>query len=55
MRASVDPAHPFYRNDCSLYDVFCDGKKLDLCITASEEDGYAICYATGDHGMIIID
>lgn len=42
MKVSVSKDDPGYVEDSPFYEVFLDGARLDLCVTADEEQGIAI-------------
>jgi len=44
VRASVDPADKGYKKDHYNYEVYLDGILLPNCITADEEEGWALVY-----------
>lgn len=37
------------------YKVYLDGKKLDYCFAANEEEGWADCYKKDDTGKFITE
>jgi len=53
MRLSVDKTDPGYSSDAFGATVTLDGKLLGRCITADEESGEALCYATDADGNVL--
>lgn len=50
MRLSVQKGDPGYSPFAVGAEVFCNGEKLQLCITADEERGYALVYSPDEEG-----
>jgi hypothetical protein len=41
MRLSADPSSPFFSPDAHRVGVYLDGRYLEHCVEASEEEGWA--------------
>ena len=57
MRVSADRDDPGFREYLIGSDIVieCDGKVIEKVITADEEAGTLLAYATGEDGEIILD
>lgn len=54
MRISADKHDPDYQpNIMSKYDVYFDGTRLDLVVTADEEAGVIVRCASDERGLIV--
>ncbi len=53
MRVSVDKNDPGYVEDYLYYRVFFNGEETNLVITADEEKGLIVCYATDENGKVV--
>lgn len=53
MRLNVDDVRK-----CGLMgkvEVYLDGERVHRCLEADEEEGYVVCYLTGENGELILD
>lgn len=55
MRISADEDDVGYHGIAHFAEVYLDGEKLDLCVTADEERGEAICLIRTPGGTILHD
>jgi hypothetical protein len=54
-RLSVDKSDPGYSADIVRYQPYLNGFRSKWVVTADEEQGYALLYATDDAGRAVID
>ena len=55
MRMSVKKDDPGYHKKAQWrYQPFLDGKKVDHCFTADEDQGYVMVHKTDDSGKIML-
>ena len=52
IRVSADQKDPGFRADFTRFEAYCNGKKLDYCVTADEERGHAVCRARDENGYM---
>lgn len=55
MRVSTQKDDPGFREDTYRFEVFLNGKRLDNCITADEEQMYVWVYKKGEDGKLSVD
>jgi hypothetical protein len=53
MRLSADKSDSNYHDIAFYAEVFLDGAKLEMCVTADEDTGEAVCIARGPDGAIL--
>lgn len=57
MRVSVEEHDPGYRNEATTgkYEAYLDGEKVEMCITADEDQGYIKKYKLDSEGEPIVN
>lgn len=53
MRVSIDKDDPGYVEDYLFYRVFFNGEETNFVITADEEKGLIVYYATNKYGKVV--
>ncbi len=55
MRLSCNLSDPGFSPECFKFDIFFNGEILNNCITADEEEGFALVYRTDENGRYTLN